>query len=97
VTKSHSRPHTSHDNPYSESQFKTLKHRAEFPDRFGCFEDAHAFCARFFGWYNDEHRHSRDRLPLDFPPLAGHCGYAARVDGSGWSCRCWRSQSTGGR
>jgi putative transposase len=58
VTKSHSRPHCSNDNPYSESQFKTLKHRPEFPDRFGSFEDAHAFCTRFFGWYNQEHRHS---------------------------------------
>jgi putative transposase len=58
VTKSHSRPHTSNDNPYSESQFKTLKHRPEFPNRFGCLEDAHAFCTRFFRWYNDEHRHS---------------------------------------
>jgi putative transposase len=58
VTKSHSRPHCSNDNPYSESQFKTLKHRPEFPDRFGCFEDAHGFCTRFFRWYNDEHRHS---------------------------------------
>jgi len=58
VTKSHSRPHVSNDNPYSESQFRTLKYRPEFPDRFGCYEDAHAFCARFFGWYNEEHRHS---------------------------------------
>jgi putative transposase len=58
VTKSHSRPRTSNDNPYSESQFKTLKQRPEFPDRFGCLEDAHGFCTRFFGWYNDEHRHS---------------------------------------
>jgi putative transposase len=58
VTKSHSRPHVSNDNPFSESQFKTLKYRPEFPDRFGSFEDAHAFCSWFFGWYNDEHRHS---------------------------------------
>jgi putative transposase len=58
VTKSHSRPHCSNDNPYSESQFKTLKQRPEFPDRFGCLEDAHGFCTRFFRWYNDEHRHS---------------------------------------
>ncbi len=58
VTKSHSRPQTSNDNPFSESQFRTLKYRPEFPERFGCFEDAHAFCSRFFGWYNDEHRHS---------------------------------------
>jgi putative transposase len=58
VTKSHSRPHCSNDNPYSEAQFKTLKYRPEFPDRFGSFEDAHAFSTRFFGWYNHEHRHS---------------------------------------
>jgi putative transposase len=58
VIKSHSRPHCSNDNPYSEAQFKTLKYRPEFPDRFGSFEDAHAFSTRFFGWYNDEHRHS---------------------------------------
>jgi putative transposase len=58
VTKSHSRPHVSNDNPFSESQFRTLKYRPDFPDRFGCFEDAHAHCGRFFGWYNDEHRHS---------------------------------------
>jgi putative transposase len=58
VTKSHSRPHCSNDNPYSESQFKTLKQRPEFPDRFGSYEDALAFCRRFFRWYNDEHRHS---------------------------------------
>jgi putative transposase len=58
VTKSHGRPHTSNDNPYSESQFRTLKYRPEFPERFGCFEDAHSFCGWFFGWYNDDHRHS---------------------------------------
>jgi putative transposase len=58
VTKSHSRPHVSNDNPYSESQFRTMKYRSEFPDRFGSFQDAHAFCGRFFRWYNDEHRHS---------------------------------------
>jgi len=58
VTKSHSRPHVSNDNPYSESQFRTMKYRPEFPDRFGSFQDAHAFCGRFFRWYNDEHRHS---------------------------------------
>jgi putative transposase len=58
VTKSHSRPHVSNDNPFSESQFHTMKYRPEFPERFGCFQDAHAFCSRFFTWYNDEHRHS---------------------------------------
>jgi putative transposase len=58
VTKSHSRPHVSNDNPYSESQFRTLKYRPAFPDRFGSYQDAHAFCGRFFRWYNQEHRHS---------------------------------------
>jgi putative transposase len=58
VTKSHSRPHVSNDNPYSESQFRTLKYRPEFPERFGSYQDAHAFCERFFRWYNDDHRHS---------------------------------------
>lgn len=58
VTKSHSRPYVSDDNPYSESQFKTLKYRPEFPDRFGSIEDARDFCQSFFTWYNDEHYHS---------------------------------------
>jgi putative transposase len=58
VTKSLSRPHVSNDNPYSESQFRTFKYRPDFPDRFGCFEDGQAHCSRFFGWYNDDHRHS---------------------------------------
>jgi putative transposase len=58
VTKSHSRPHTSNDNPYSEAAFKTLKYRPEFPDRFGSITDARAFCRHFFSWYNTEHYHS---------------------------------------
>lgn len=58
VTKTHSRPQVSNDNPFSESQFKTLKYRPEFPARFGCIEDARAFCVDFFGWYNAGHRHS---------------------------------------
>jgi putative transposase len=58
VTKSHSRPHVSNDNPYSESQFKTLKYRPEFPERFGSLPDARAFCQVFFDWYNNAHRHS---------------------------------------
>ncbi len=58
VTKSHNRPHCSNDNPYSESHFRTLKYRPAFPARFGCFEDALAFCRRFFRWYNTDHRHS---------------------------------------
>ncbi len=58
VTKTHSRPHVSNDNPFSEAQFKTMKYRPEFPDRFGSIEDARSFCRRFFDWYNNEHRHS---------------------------------------
>jgi putative transposase len=57
VTKSHSRPHTSNDNPFSEAHFKTLKYQPQFPKRFGCIEDARAFCRRFFTWYNQEHHH----------------------------------------
>ncbi len=58
VTKSHSRPHTSNDNPYSEAQFKTMKYRPEFPERFRSMEQARAFCRTFFAWYNQAHRHS---------------------------------------
>jgi len=57
VTKSHRRPSVSHDNPFSESQFKTLKYRPEFPDRFGCLQDARAFCGPFFGGYNTDPPH----------------------------------------
>jgi putative transposase len=60
VTKSHSRPHISNDNPYIESHFRTFKYRyrPDFPENFGCYADAHAHCGRFFSWYNDDHRHS---------------------------------------
>ncbi len=58
VTKTHSRPHVSNDNPYSESQFKTLKYRPDFPERFGSIQDARAHGGDFFPWYNTEHRHS---------------------------------------
>lgn len=58
VTKTHSRPHVSNDNPYSESGFKTLKYRPGFPECFGAIEDARIFCQEFFRWYNTEHRHS---------------------------------------
>jgi putative transposase len=58
ITKSHSRPYTSNDNPFSESQFKTLKYRPEFPERFGSVEDAKAYCRQFFHWYNTQHYHT---------------------------------------
>ena len=76
VAKSHSRPHVSDDNPYSEAQFKTLKYRPGFPDRFGSIEDARAFCADFFAWYNGEHRHSGIAL---FTPADVHHGRTDRL------------------
>jgi putative transposase len=57
VTKTHSRPHVSNDNPYSEAQFKTLKYRPDYPSRFGCQADARAWANIFFSWYNQEHHH----------------------------------------
>ncbi len=76
ITKSHSRPHVSNDNPYSEAGFKTLKYRPEFPDRFGSLEDARAFCGGFFAWYNTEHRHSGIAL---FTPADVHYGRAGEL------------------
>ena len=76
VTKTHSRPHVSDDNPFSESQFKTLKYRPEFPDRFGSPEDARAFCQVFFPWYNWEHHHTGLGL---LTPGVVHYGKAEEV------------------
>jgi putative transposase len=76
VTKTHSRPYVSDDNPYSESQFRTLKYRPEFPDRFGCIQDSRAFCQQFFQWYNQEHRHSGIGL---LTPAVVHFGEAQTV------------------
>ena len=76
VTRSHSRPHVSNDNPYSESQFKTLKHHPTFPDRFGSIQDARAFCQQFFGWYNFEHRHGGIAL---LAPADVHHGRADQI------------------
>ena len=74
VTKTHSRPHVSNDNPFSESQFKTFKYRPDFPDRFGSFEHGHAHCSDFFPWYNTEHHHVGLGL---FTPHDVHYGLAA--------------------
>ncbi len=76
VTRSHSRPHVSNDNPYSEAHFKTLKYAPAFPDRFGSLADAHAFCAQFFAYYNHEHRHSGIGLHT---PASVHHGTAAEI------------------
>lgn len=73
ITKSHSRPYVSNDNPYSESQFKTLKYRPDFPARFSSIEEARAFCQAFFTWYNTEHHHSGIGLHT---PEAVHYGLA---------------------
>jgi putative transposase len=73
VTKSHSRPYVSDDNPYSEAQFKTLKYRPDFPERFGSIEDARAHCQKFFTWYNGVHRHSGIGY---MTPEAVHYGHA---------------------
>ena len=70
VTRSHSRPYTSSDNPFSESHFRTLKYRPDFPARFGSIEDARAHCRVFFDWYNREHRHSS--LGLMTPDTVHH-------------------------
>ena len=76
IERSHSRPHVSDDNPFSEAQFKTLKYRPDFPDRFGSIEDARAFCGRFFTWYNTCHRHSGIGL---LTPADVHAGRAAEI------------------
>jgi putative transposase len=76
VTKTHSRPYTSNDNPFSESQFRTMKYRPAFPDRFGCIQDSRAFCQTFFRWYNDDHRHSGIGM---MTPAMVHYGLASEV------------------
>jgi putative transposase len=79
VTKTHSRPSVSNDNPYSESQFKTMKYRPEFPERFGCYQDAHRFLTEFFPWYNHEHHHSG----LGYlTPYEVHYGLAEKTTGA---------------
>ena len=80
MARSHSRPHVSNDNPYSEAAFKTLKYAPVFPERFGSVADARAFSAGFFAYYNTEHRHSALGLhtpqSIHFPI---HFGTAPRI------------------
>ena len=76
ITKTHSRPYTSDDNPFSEAQFKTLKYRPDFPDRFGSIEDARLFSRTFFTWYNNEHKHTGISL---LTPTAVHHGNAETI------------------
>ena len=76
VLKTHNRPYTSTDNPYSEAHFKTLKYRPGFPARFDSIEHARGFCRQFFAWYNHEHRHSAIGL---MTPDAVHHGRAQAI------------------
>ena len=76
VTKTHSRPHVSNDNPYSEAQFKTMKYRPGFPEQFGSLVDARAWMREFVKWYNHEHRHSGIGL---LTPASVHDGKAPAV------------------
>ncbi len=76
ITKTHSRPHVSDDNPFSESQFRTLKYRPEFPDRFGSLQHSRDFGQQFFLWYNQQHRHSGLGL---LTPTVVHYGQAPQV------------------
>lgn len=76
VERSHSRPYHSEDNPFSESQFKTMKYRPVFPDRFASFNSAHDFCRHYFPWYNHEHRHSGIAM---LTPASVHCGQTSEI------------------
>lgn len=76
INKTHSRPYTSNDNPFSESQFKTMKYCPEYPGRFDTIKQAEKFCQRFFGWYNNEHYHSSIAW---LTPQMAHYGLAEMV------------------
>ncbi len=76
ITKTHSRPHVSNDNPYSEAQFKTLKYCPRFPGRFGSYKEGLSFCHGFFRYYNHEHRHSGIGL---MTPYVVHHGLATQI------------------
>jgi len=76
ITKRHSRPYVSDDNPYAEAQLETLKYQPDFPKCFGCIEDARAYCQAFFHWYNTAHRHSGVGY---MTPNSGHHGQAEKL------------------
>ena len=76
VSPSHSRPHVSNDNPFSEAQFKTMKYQPDYPERFGSLVDARTWAQTFFPWYNDEHHHSGIGF---MTPAAVHYGEAVRL------------------
>jgi putative transposase len=76
VNKSHSRPYVSDDNPFSEAQFKTLKYHPDYPDRFGCIQDARSWARPFFEWYNHQHYHTGLNL---LTPASVHYGQAEDI------------------
>ena len=76
ITRSHNRPHTSDDNPFSEAQFKTMKYRPDYPDRFGSIDAARVWARVFFQWYNEEHYHSGLNL---LTPASVHHGAASAI------------------
>jgi len=76
VTKSHSRPYISNDNPFSESHFKTMKYRPDFPERFNSMAEAREFCRLFFDWYNKKHYHSGIGF---LTPKSVHYGFAEDI------------------
>lgn len=76
VTRTHSRPHVSNDNPFSESQFKTMKYRPDYPGHFGCLQDARSWAEGFFRWYNHEHHHGGIGF---LTPASVHFGKAEQV------------------
>lgn len=76
VTESHSRPHVSDDNPFSEAQFKTMKYQPDYPDRFASMSDAQSWARRFFAWYNNDHHHTGLGL---LTPAIVHFGHAPQV------------------
>ena len=78
VTKTHSRPHVSNDNPFSEAHFKTMKYRPDFPDKFGSLVHARSFLTDFFSWYNEEHHH--EGIGLLTPSDVHHGRAEARLE-----------------
>jgi putative transposase len=89
VTKSHSRPHTSNDNSFSESHFKTMKYQPQFPQRFGCIQDAKTFCRGFFDWHNQDHHYAGIGL---MTPDQVHYGQVDRVHAARQNHARWRLQ-----
>jgi putative transposase len=96
VVKTHSRPYVSNDNPFSESHFKTFKYRPDFPNRFGCIEDARAHCQTFFAWYNTEHRHSGIALMIPHTVHHGGAPEITRRAAPPWTPPSWPTLSGSG-